>query len=1200
MAASHGAMPSSVRRLLARQRDQPRVLEYLGGVSSAQAGTSAESSRRGPRTASPRRSSRPRTAGPHRMRRASNGADVARTTPPAGAAKCPARRSPRRVARPSGGRPGAISIRPRMVARRGPRSDAPSPARTAVVINAVVGRDDDALSSRPSDRRLRRRRTRRNGTDVRPARPDPRSAEPTRARRFGRLRTTSPSPQHQRLRDVLRTHPGDAHCPPELKAWLLRTVGERRPAERRPERTSVARPCRWPAPDGDARRHGRPDAVRLRLRRQASSARRCSSRRAAPRARSPGQLVRTRPRSARRPSGLRCSSTAGPRDTGAVTDEHGGILVRRPPRDGVRRPAWASDQGCCARGADPDRRREGTTWADALSTWRGAGAGSPSQRRSGRAARGASATSSPRDVRAAAQHRRPGHQSAARGRRQRSHELRGYWALSSAAALATPSAHGAVRSSSGPSRATPPARTGRCARTTLGRGSALIHFGRLDDLPAEVGEALPAAAGGRPARGLATAHGLLAAANVESRSPRAGGRRAPRPRARGAQRPTRERVLPSRRTGTPRRSAASRLFDFAGALAAVRVGAHAVPAGRPDLQADRTLCYNCAYLPRHGSPDAVSRKPSGCTREVRRRVRPGAERRRAPARCTSTAPNSSSKLGAVRRGAAASRTLALASAPGDLAQATRCARAVRRRGGAARRQGRRRRRDRGGVAASRRDFDRLSDPCGVAESLVVCSAAASLAQGLGRAGVGGARRRRGREQFDAGGRGARRRATRDFREVPRRARVRRDVDDAVGRRSTAPSDAGRRRRRSRGPSIELRPPSRDGPERARRRTSSAAGDPRPAPCAGWTTRRGLLPPDALRSAFPSPHAPLYREALDAQVGLGRGGARLPGWPAASKSRALLSTWIAAADARLDDVPRRRGIDGLRIRPRRRLRAASRDVAWPRRSTRAGLSTSRRRQAARIEREMADVATRVVQPRRRVARSAGVARADGGGTCAPALADDEALVEYAFGARGLHAFVATPRPRPLRRPRASTTAADRPPGCASSRFTSPGRCAGRPGRPRRPGRRRRRAESAPTSWTSLRMTARSIPPRSCRTRACCRVIVAPDRASSRRAVPRHAALARRVVGRTTCRSSTRRAPSSTRSACARARAAGRAAARVRGARRRRPGDRDRGALRRACARDRAPSCGRDRTPRGRSSWTGGKAGSSTWRRTACRA
>jgi CHAT domain-containing protein len=565
---------------------------------------------------------------------------------------------------------------------------------------------------------------------------------------------------------------------------------------------------------------------------------------------------------------------------------------------------------------------------------------------------------------------------AARAAGDKVHELRGYWALSSAAALGRrPRMVLAVVERA---LACDAAREDEAlrARTTLGRGSALIHFGRLDDVRREVGEALPALRRARDARGQAMAHGLLAAANLES------GRH-----AEAAEHLVQERAalgvdasafaLASNEDAEAQCRVA--LFDFAGALAlfeSARARYRSVDAG---LEAARTR-FNCAYLHLKSGrfADALrlySEVSESFDQERNESLLHALHVDRAELLL---------ELGAVAESRRSS-TVALASSPGVLSRkdALRARRFV----AAAALQ------DGDAVAAMEAaslvaaEFERLSDPCGVAESLVVCSAAA-LAQGLSEQASRCADA--ATEQFDMAGAGAAA-CEADFAKC-RAALASGAVDDA----SAALDRAAARDGIAALPwaSIELL--------RHRAMVLNARGDF--ASAAGLLNRatreldarRGLLPPDALRSAFLSLHAPLHREAVDAHVRLGRT-ERAFELAAASKSRALLDLIASggnvdgAASSRLDGLRTELGavyarLHELSLRPRGESELA------------VALAT-----AARIERDMAEVVT---QSFNRGAGEETLRPAQTSDELRASLRDDEALIEYAFGAHRLHAFVAT--------------------------------------------------------------------------------------------------------------------------------------------------------------------------------------------------
>jgi len=563
---------------------------------------------------------------------------------------------------------------------------------------------------------------------------------------------------------------------------------------------------------------------------------------------------------------------------------------------------------------------------------------------------------------------------AARAAHDAVHELRGYWALSSAAALARRPRM--VLSVIERALACDAARADEAlrARTTLGRGSALIHFGRLDDVRREVGDALPALRRAGDQRGLAMAHGLLAKADVEA------GRHADASAQLALQREALgDDATPFALASNEDAQAQCRvaMFQFAEALRLFASARARFESIGGEVEANRALC-NSAYLHlKSGRYAAALRIYARCA-DVFERTESDALLRAlhvdraelllelgayAEARRLAEAALASDGL-SLKDSLRARRFIAAAALEeGDAVAAIEMA---------------------SGVAA---EFERLSDPCGVAESLVVC-AAASLAQDLAEE----ARRcaRAAAAKFDEAGAGAAA-CDADF-AACRAALACAAVDDAAAAVERAAGRVG----------VETLPWAAIELDRHRAMVLNARGDVVAAAdlldraVRELETRRGLLPPDALRSAFLSLHAPLYREAADAHVFLGRT-KRAFEVAAASKSRALLD--LIATDARLDDDASKR-LDALRTdlgAVYARLHEMSlRAVDAP------DLADARGR-AARIEREMSDIAARSFnredgdEPR----RAAPTAEELCGG-----LADDEALVEYAFGARRLHAFVAT--------------------------------------------------------------------------------------------------------------------------------------------------------------------------------------------------
>jgi CHAT domain-containing protein len=565
---------------------------------------------------------------------------------------------------------------------------------------------------------------------------------------------------------------------------------------------------------------------------------------------------------------------------------------------------------------------------------------------------------------------------AARARRDKVHELRGYWALSSAATLGRRPQ--TVLTIIERALACDAAKEDDAlrARTILGRGSSLIHFGRLDEARREASAALPALRRAADERGLAMAHGLLAAAYLESgRHAEAAAHLVEERAAFGVD----ASVFARASNEDSEAQCRVAMFDFAGALALFESARERYQSVGAGLEADRTR-YNCAYLHlksgrfadalrlyadvaeafERGRHDSLLHALHVDRAELLLELGAVAEARRASAAALGAAEGVLSHKDVLR-----ARRFAAAAAlqEGDATAAMEAA----------------------SVVAA--EFERLSDPSGVAESLVVCSAAA-LAQGLSEqasrcadAAV---------EQFESAGAGA---ATCDADFAKCRAAL---ASSAVDDAESALARAATREGMAALPwaSVEL--------ARHRAMVLNARGDVASAAqlltqaVRGLDARRGLLPPDALRSAFLSRHAPLYREAVDAHVRLGLV-ERAFELAAASKSRSLLDLIAsggnldAAASSRLDALRTDLGavyarLHEMSLRPRGDAELAD-----------------ARSCAAVVEREMADVAARSFN------------RGAGDETLRPAqtseelracLRDDEALIEYAFGADGLHAFVAT--------------------------------------------------------------------------------------------------------------------------------------------------------------------------------------------------
>jgi tetratricopeptide (TPR) repeat protein len=563
---------------------------------------------------------------------------------------------------------------------------------------------------------------------------------------------------------------------------------------------------------------------------------------------------------------------------------------------------------------------------------------------------------------------------AARAREDGLHELRGYWAMSSAAALGRrPRAVLAIIERALACDAAKGDEALR-ARTTLGRGSALIHFGRLDDVRREVGEALPALRRAGDRQGQATAHGLLAQVAIEE------GRHAEaieHLQAKSAALGDGASPLALAAIEETEANCRVGLFDFAEALRLFESACARFEAMGTTLEAVNAR-FNSAYLHLKSGryadalrlyaqvAEAFERAPSDlllrtlCVDRAELLLEIGAvaEARRWTARALAAADGNLSVKDELR-----SKHLLAAAAllDGDADAAMAAASAV------------------------AEGFERLSNPCGVAESLIVCSAAA-LARGraaealrfaddavahFAKAGAGVA----------AGGA--------DF-AACRAALAAGDVSRGTAALDRAASRSG----------VDVLPWASIELDRHRAMVSRARGEHVAAAelldraVRELDARRGLLPPDALRSAFLSLHAPLHREAVDANVRVGRD-ERAFELAAASKSRALLDmisggSQVDAADApRFDSLRSDLGAVYARLHEMSLRPTADADLE------------AARSQALRVEREMAELASESFN------RGEGEAAPRPGRPIADpraGLATDEALIEYAFGEDRLRAFV----------------------------------------------------------------------------------------------------------------------------------------------------------------------------------------------------
>jgi len=565
---------------------------------------------------------------------------------------------------------------------------------------------------------------------------------------------------------------------------------------------------------------------------------------------------------------------------------------------------------------------------------------------------------------------------AARAAGDKVHELRGYWALSSAAAVERRMS--AVLEIIERALLCDAARDDDAlrARTRLGRGTALIHFGRLDDARREALEALDVLGRAGDARGQATAHELLAHAAIEMARYRdaVGHLQAQRTTLGNMATPLglawNEETEASCRVGLFEFSEAHRLLESAcGRFRSVGAG----------FEADQAR-YNCAYLylksGRYADAlrlyaelaDTLAHVPNEwairalCVDRAELLLEIGAvsEAREWTTRAVESAVGSLSAKDELRTRLILAETELL---DGDASTAMRLA------------------------SAAAAGFENLSDACGVAESLITCSASA-LASGQ----VQKARQFavEAVARFDHVGAGAAA-CEGDF-ALCRAAVALRDFGSA----DSALARAAARSGMSALPwaSIELR--------RHRAMVLAARGDDEGAAqlldraVCELDARRGLLPPDALRSAFLSLHAPLYREAVDVHARLGRY-RRAFELAASSKSRALLDLMAGGAGLDETDGPR---FDALRLD----LGAAYAKLhALSLRPTTDAEFAEAQARAENGEREMADLVARSFN--RRVESE--VLRApQTSAELQACLAADEALIEYAFGADRLHAFVVT--------------------------------------------------------------------------------------------------------------------------------------------------------------------------------------------------
>ncbi len=588
----------------------------------------------------------------------------------------------------------------------------------------------------------------------------------------------------------------------------------------------------------------------------------------------------------------------------------------------------------------------------------------------------ASRTVLPRDPRAAARLAIRAIR-AARSKGDATFELRGYWALSNAASIGRRPA--AVLAIVDRALQCPAARTDAIlrARTKLARGSALIHFGRLKNVRRECREALAAFRSAGDLRGESIAHALLAQAAAEA------GRHAEAVNHMRAQRVAMGEDAPAFVLASLEDAEANSrvgLYDFAEALRLFGSAGARFDSIGAEVEAAKALSNRAYVHVKSGryadalrlyarAADVFERTANTsliqafCVDRAELLLEIGAtsEARRWTTRALVAAGDSLSVKDRLRT----RYLLALATLQdGDVTAAHEAAATV--------------------VG----EFEHFGDLRGAAEALIVQSAAA-LAAGDSQEAHRSAAMAVGRFAELRAGAAA---CAADF------ALCRADLalHDLVGAESALARAAAR-------PGVSALPWASVELHRNRAVVLAARGD-----AAGSArlldravrdldARRALLPPDALRSAFFSRHAPLYREAIDAHVDLGLHD-RAFELASASKSRALHDMMMAGG-ANVDpaEAPR---LDRLRTdlgAAYTRLHELALGSGSPRQFDRARLA------AARIERELTELTRRaMLDPR----ASEVAAPPQTSAAIRECLTADEVLVEYSLGSRAIHAFVVT--------------------------------------------------------------------------------------------------------------------------------------------------------------------------------------------------